>query len=318
MNKMLSVDLFCGAGGTTEGAEMSGEVRTIFAANHWDIAIQTHSRNFPHAKHAKARIDEVHPSEVGKFHILFASPPCPGHSVARGSRPTSDAERADPWDVMKWFEFHRMPEAVIENVPGFVNWGPVGDDGRPLKKFKGRFFESWIQAIKSAGYSVEWRILNCCNYGAMTSRPRLIIRARKGNRSPAWPDETHGPENWRTAREAIDLSVAGRPIQGRIADSTLNRISVGREKFGERFIVEYYGSSTAVSLDQPLPTITTRDRHGLVIGDTLRMLSNQELAKAQGFRLEYYFAGSRTDITRQIGNSVPPDLSRAICQAIAS
>ena len=317
MGKLLAADLFCGAGGTTQGAESSGAVKTIFAVNHWDLAVEAHSRNFPHAKHVRCDVDKVHPSECGKIHILLASPPCPGHTHARGNKPTSDQQRSDAWDIMKWFEFHRMPEAVIENVPGFLNWGPVNPDtGRPIEKFKGKFFESWVGAIQSAGYKVEWRILNSADFGALTSRRRLIVRARKGNKPPAWPELTH-VDQWRSAREAIDLNHTGRPIAGRIVDSTLARIADGRSRFGNSFIVEYYGNSTSVSLDCPLPTITTRDRHGLVVGDTLRMLSNAELAKAQGFPESYYFAGKRQDITKQIGNSVPPILSKVICSAIA-
>ena len=77
----------------------------------------------------------------------------------------------------------------------------------------------------------------------------------------------------------------------------------------------------------PLGTITTHSRHALVgcwlqggrINDiSFRMLTNRELAAAQGFPPDFRFAGTQTDITRQIGNSVCPAVSRAITLALVS
>jgi DNA (cytosine-5)-methyltransferase 1 len=43
-------DMFCGAGGSSQGAVAAGtEVR--MAANHWDLAIRTHNTNFPDVDH---------------------------------------------------------------------------------------------------------------------------------------------------------------------------------------------------------------------------------------------------------------------------
>jgi DNA (cytosine-5)-methyltransferase 1 len=60
----------------------------VFAVNHWPIAVETHSANFPGARHVCARIDQVHPSECPRIDALFASPECTHHSRARGGRLT--------------------------------------------------------------------------------------------------------------------------------------------------------------------------------------------------------------------------------------
>ena len=43
-----------------------------------------------------------------------------------------------------------------------------------------------------------------------------------------------------------------------------------------------------------------------------RILDNEELARAQGFPPNYKFQGSDKDVTKQIGNAVPPGLSRTL------
>lgn len=310
-----AVDFFCGGGGFSHGAEMSGAVRVKLAVNHWKTAMETHKLNHPDCLHAMKDFGCVSPTEVGSVDVLLASPPCQGHSLGRGNKPTTEQARTDAWDLLRWYAEKRIPEGVIENVPRFAKWGPVDGNGYPIKSKAGQYFDAWVMAIRALGHQVEWRVLNCADFGAATSRPRLIIRTRYGKRAPLWPEPTHVGKH-RPA--VIDLSVTGKIIGPHLADKTLARIKHGREMFGTNpFLVEYYGSSSVVGIDRPLPTITTRDRHGLVIGDTLRMLNNQELAACQGFEPDYQFVGNRSEVTMQIGNSVSPVLAAAICRAIA-
>ena len=100
------------------------------------------------------------------------------------------------------------------------------------------------------------------------------------------------------------------------------------------FLVSYYGNSHgAQSVGEPLPTITTRDRFGLVTcevdGSTyrvadvhLRMLKPEELKLAQGFDpsyvIDHYPDGSRvtkSEQTAKIGNSVCPPMAEKIVAA---
>lgn len=60
MRHLTAVDLFCGAGGSTTGAEMAG-VNVILAVNHWRVAIYSHQANHPHTRHICARIDDIDP-----------------------------------------------------------------------------------------------------------------------------------------------------------------------------------------------------------------------------------------------------------------
>ena len=58
MKKLRAADLFCGAGGTTTGAEASGFVDVVLAVNHWRTAVQTHRENHPATRHICARMGQ--------------------------------------------------------------------------------------------------------------------------------------------------------------------------------------------------------------------------------------------------------------------
>ena len=99
------------------------------------------------------------------------------------------------------------------------------------------------------------------------------------------------------------------------------------------FMVNYYGQGTALDLDKPLPTVTTRDRMALVtvvirgtpyviVDIGLRMLRPHELYRAQGFPADYIHdrtADGRpltvTAQVRMVGNSVSPPPLYALATA---
>jgi DNA (cytosine-5)-methyltransferase 1 len=91
-------------------------------------------------------------------------------------------------------------------------------------------------------------------------------------------------------------------------------------------MVKYFGTAIGQSLDEPLHTITSKDRFGLVIvtigGEQfvivdigMRMLTPRELARAQGFGDDYKLSGKRTNDIARIGNSVPPGMAEALVRA---
>lgn len=97
------------------------------------------------------------------------------------------------------------------------------------------------------------------------------------------------------------------------------------------FLVKYYGSDVGQSLNEPLHTVPTKDRFGIVIlqGEryritdiTFRMIEAEELARSHNFSESYIFDmdqyGNKLAKYKQvngIGNSVLPDLSEALCRA---
>ena len=278
---IYAADLFCGAGGTSTGLARAAKARGVkvelVAVNHWPVAVETHRRNHPWARHLCADLASVEadPNRLvpgGRLDLLVASPECTHHSVARGGKPCSDQSRASAWHVLHWCERLDVAEVLVENVKEFEGWGPLGKDGRPDKARKGATFRAWVGALESLGYAVEWRVLNAADFGAATSRQRLFVRASKRGRV-AWPETTHSRDGnawkakWKPARDAIDWTLKGESIFRRkkpLREKTLRRIESGLRKFGgEAFIAIMRGTdpkqakSWSASVDEPLGSLTT-------------------------------------------------------------
>lgn len=90
------------------------------------------------------------------------------------------------------------------------------------------------------------------------------------------------------------------------------------------FVDDYEGP--AKSLEEPLGTVTSRDRYALCVPELwpygldirYRMLQPEELKQAQGFSPDYEIAGTKTDKTEQIGNAVPVNLAKSLCKHVLS
>ena len=84
-SELTITDMFCGAGGSSIGAEAAGGTLAM-AANYWQLAVDVHNANFPNAAHDCAEIDQVAPRRYPHTDILIASPSCVNHSLAKGVR----------------------------------------------------------------------------------------------------------------------------------------------------------------------------------------------------------------------------------------
>jgi len=285
--KILVADLLCGAGGSSTGCARAladlGLAMELVCVNHWGVAIETHKKNHPDARHYVQDIATVRPHLIvpeGYLDLLMASPTCTHHSVARGGKPTSDQQRSDPWHIITWFTELRVKRAIIENVWEFTSWAPVDPrTGKPIKSRKGEYFLAWIDTIwKLGATSIEWRKLNAADYGDATTRQRFIMMIRFDKRPVIWPIPTHrrkvdgelallpSVRPWRPAREIIDWNLKGKSIFGRkkpLAPKTLARIYAGAVKFNwpEPFLVILRNHMAGQSVDGPLPTIAANGTH---------------------------------------------------------
>lgn len=302
MSKILCADLFCGGGGTSTGmidAFRRAGVNDyqLIGVNHWNIAIETNRINHPFEKLYCSTVQNVKPREAvpsGRLHFLWASPECTNHSRAKGGRPKDEQSRATAWDILKWAQELYIDRIYIENVIELLEWGPIDSKGRPMVSKKGETFRAFVTALESLGYHVDWQTMNAADFGAPTSRVRLIIQAVRGRRKIVWPEPTHakepgmfGEKPWRSAREIIDWSIPGKSIFTRkkpLAENTIRRIESGIRKYwgdwAEPFLAILRGTkdsqcrASVRRLNEPLPTvsaggdpvrtITTRNNMALV------------------------------------------------------
>lgn len=183
-NSQVTVtDLFCGAGGSSIGAEKAGAL-LVMAANHWRLAIDTHNTNFPNADHDCADISQVDPRRYPRTDILIASPECTTHSMARGRKPERtlfddspagieaiERSRVTMWDVVRFAEHHRYDVCVVENVVEIRRWAP---------------FEAWLSAMHALGYKHRPVYMNSMvAHPTPQSRDRIyVVFWREKNRAP--------------------------------------------------------------------------------------------------------------------------------------
>jgi DNA (cytosine-5)-methyltransferase 1 len=178
-------DLFCGAGGSSIGAEAVEGVTLAVAANHWQTAIDVHQSHFPEARHDVADISQADPRRYPRTNILLASPECTNHSQAKGiSRKRQDPStfdsadlaaersRATMWDVVRFAEQIPYDAIVVENVVEATKWGPGGG---------GALWNAWVSSMRSFGYDMKLLSHNSMHHGVSQSRDRLyVVFTRQG------------------------------------------------------------------------------------------------------------------------------------------
>ncbi|MFE7268178.1 DNA cytosine methyltransferase [Streptomyces sp. NPDC057592] len=93
---------------------------------------------------------------------------------------------------------------------------------------------------------------------------------------------------------------------------------------GQRLLIPYYSTGTARTVEEPVGTVTTRDRWSLAevqesvdLGDVrFRMLEPHEIGAAMAFPATYIVTGSKRDKVRKYGNAVTPPVAEVIASAL--
>lgn len=293
----IIVDSFAGGGGASTGIELALGRIVNAAINHDPAAIRMHEANHPYTEHYQASVWDVDPEAVCRGRpvaLAWFSPDCKHFSKAKGAALVDRKIRGLAWIALRWAAKVRPRVIILENVEEFQTWGPVRK-GKPVKKLAGTTFQKFIGQLRALGYSVEWRELVAADYGAPTTRRRLVLIARCDGRAIVWPERTHAPRDsaevrsgklqpWRSAAEIIDWLLpcpsifstkdeiherygisAVRPL----ADNTMRRIIRGVDKFtiksGAPFIVEcnHSGGGHVTDSQEPCKTITAKHTGGI-------------------------------------------------------
>ena len=298
----IIVDNFAGGGGASTGIELALGRPVDIAINHDPAAIAMHKANHPFTEHYCESVWDVNPEEVcrgRKVALMWLSPDCKHFSKAKGGKPVEKHIRGLAWIAVRWAATVKPRVIILENVEEFKTWGRIDrKTGKPDTAHKGETFRSFVNALKHHGDAVDWRELRASDYGAPTSRKRLVLIARCDGKPIVFPNPTHGKgrglKPYRTAAEIIDWTLPCPSIftrQKPLVEATLRRIARGLDKFvinaEKPFIVPIgYGEregqkpraqdidepvSTVVSIDntpisaaEPLSTATGVNKHRLV------------------------------------------------------
>lgn len=277
MIKLLYIDLFCGAGGTSTGVEaarVGGEkcAKVIACVNHDAHAIASHAANHPEAVHytedirtldiapLAAHLTKCRQQYLGAKVVLWASLECTNFSKAKGGLPRDADSRTLAEHLFRYIEALNPEYIQIENVEEFMSWGDMDEHGHPVSRDKGRSFMAWVNHVRNYGYYFDYRILNAADFGAYTSRKRFFAIFGKKGLPVAFPVVTYSKNGnegleifgdamyhkWKPVREVLDLEDEGESIFNRrkpLCEKTLERILAGLIKFVARgkdaFLVKY-------------------------------------------------------------------------------
>lgn len=294
-----ATDLFCGAGGSSEGLRRAGW-HVAIAANHWDTAVATHQANHPDTEHRSEGLAEVDWRTFPSTTLLWASPSCVWHARSGGRKAASAAsewrrdtpgaiDRASAFAVIEAAEVHRYPAIVVENVPEFQDW---------------TLYPWWLAGLRHLGYQVQTRVLDAADFGHAQHRRRWFLVATRDARVDLTPPEpTFVP-----ATDVLDEHLGKRVTRRLYVADQIEAITDPDVPH----LVTYRRHARPRRADRHrLATITAGGNHHAVATVTAggtawhRMLTNRECARAQGFDDEHEFVGNTAEVKRQIGNAVP-------------
>ncbi|MER7115479.1 DNA cytosine methyltransferase [Saccharomonospora azurea] len=308
---ITATDLFCGAGGSSEGLRQAGWNVEI-AANHWDVAVATHKLNHPDVEHRTKDLSEVDWRSFPSTDLLWASPSCVWHARSGGrKKPPAEIEklradagsidRATAFAVIEAAEVHKYPAIIVENVEEFKAWTLYG---------------WWLDGLRTLGYRTTELVLNAADFGHAQHRPRLFIVATRDvtvDLTPPTPTLT-------PASHILDPHLGKLVTRRLYVSDQIEQI----EQEGVTHLVTYRNNAKARRADMyPLATITAGGNHHAIAtrvdgGTYFRMLSNRECARAQGFSDSYQFTGKAAEVKRQIGNAVPVGVARWLGTRVAA
>ena len=299
--ELFVIDLFCGAGGLSEGVEearLDGNrcAKVVCCVNHDKNAILSHDANIPDALHfiedirtlelspistIVERIRQLYPDAMIMLH---ASLECTNFSKAKGGQPRDADSRALAEHLFRYIDVIDPDYIQIENVEEFMSWGDMDEKGKPISMDKGRLYQKWVRNVKKYGYNFEHRILNAADFGAYTTRKRFFGIFAKKSLPIVFPEPTHCKggrqdmfsklEKWKPVKEVLDFSDEGTTIfrEKPLAEKTLERIYAGLIKFvaggKDAFLVKYNsmsrtGKYNAPGIDEPCPVVATQGRLGV-------------------------------------------------------
>lgn len=272
--KLIFIDLFCGAGGTTTGIHnaLIGEyhvAEVLACVNHDEVAIESHYSNHKQTKHftedirvldlteIRLMVEAARDNNPGAKICLWASLECTNFSKAKGGLPRDADSRTLAEHLFRYIDVIDPDYIFIENVEEFMSWGPLDVNGKPVSKTNGQDYIRWCNKIQKYGYSYQSKLLNSADFGAYTSRKRLFIVFGKIGLPVQFPIPTHAKKpltdgmfgklhKWMPVKEVLDLEDHGNSIFGRkkdLSEKTLARIYAGLVKYvaggKDAFILKY-------------------------------------------------------------------------------
>ncbi|MFJ9887669.1 DNA cytosine methyltransferase [Streptomyces sp. NPDC091287] len=307
------IEICAGAGGQALGLQRAGFEHTALVELDPD-ATQTLRLNRPgwnimqaDVRGISAKDLTVNGQAVG---LLAAGVPCPPFSLAGEQLGPADERDLFP-DLLRLAGELRPSAVMVENVKGILQ-----------AKFAA-YRADVISVLTRLGYRADWRLLRACDYKVPQLRPRAVLVAMRPEvfERFRWPSPTSSPETAPAVGSVLyeSMASAGWELARQWADGAMTiapTICGGSRKHGGADLgpsrarkawaqLGVNGSSVADEPPQPGTALPVR-------------LTVRHMALLQGFPDDWYFAGNKTSVYRQVGNAFPPPVAKAVGQSLAA
>lgn len=305
MEQLTTLEICAGAGGQAYGLEKAGFEHELAVEIDRDAAATLRS-NRPSWQVLEGDVRELDGRQYRGVDLLAGGVPCPPFSVA-GHQLGADDERDLFPEALRLVREVQPRAVMLENVKGLAS---------------ARFADYRSQILNEldrAGYTASWRLVLSSEYGVPQLRPRFILVAIRGAREPfEWPepvgvsptvggtlgalmarDGWPGAPRWSAGADKIAPTIVGGSKKHGGADLGPTRARAAWLELG----VDGRGvADAAPSAHHPIAHVPR--------------LTNEMVARIQGFDRDWQFTGRKTSVYRQIGNAFPPPVAQAIGSAI--
>ena len=339
-----AVDIFCGAGGLSLGAERAG--LTIALAIEKDAnAAETFSHNHPSTKILCEDIATIKPNDYleNEPFIIFGGPPCQGFSTSNTkTRSLENKNNHLFMEFLRFVEELKPKWFLFENVEGITTF----DNGKTVLTIKKLFSE--------LGYDTTEDVLYASDYGVPQSRNRFFMVGNRIGAEFTFPEKFEYkvsvgdaiadlPSLENGANQIMlnykydesSISEYAKKMRSGKETCTQNFVSRNKEYVLERYkhigqgqnwkaipdhLMQNYkdkqnchsGIYKRLDPKKPSVVISNYRKNMLIHPFEDRGLSVREAARLQSFPDSFEFKGSLSHIQQQIGNAVPPMLAEAI------
>lgn len=160
-NRLKVIDLFCGAGGFSEGFKQAG-FEIAAAVDNWDVAIKTHELNHPGTRHFCKDIRDIEIKQLGHADVIIGSPPCQGFSIQKFAQ-TKDAQQKESSELIDAFM------NIVKRIrPKYWIWENVPQ----AKKYADELADAWrLSEVEH----ISTKIYNASDYNTPQRRKRVFV-----------------------------------------------------------------------------------------------------------------------------------------------
>jgi DNA (cytosine-5)-methyltransferase 1 len=277
---------------------------TCVFSSEWDKDSQkTYQANFGETPHGD--ITKIEASDIPDFDILLAGFPCqPFSSIGQRAGFKHETQGTLFYDVLRIIQEKRPSAFLLENVVGLVNHD------------KGKTFETIKRSLEAEKYEIAFKILDSADYGVPQVRKRIYIVGFDKKLFNVSPD-FHWPQPLKERvgiGKFVESGIQDHSISKHLQNSYIFKLEDGRPQ-----IITPNSDiqvKTLVSTYHKIQRLT-----GTFVADGptgLRLLTVNECKAVMGFPKDFIVPVSRTQMYRQMGNSVAVPVVKAVARQMVA